>query len=104
VDPQAGQQPTADERSDDSNAHIGNETMSCAANDVAAKPPRDQTDNQNNEDTFTRHGNPSPTLRRLVLSGSMLADDAEDNLPLSQMPRGAPQISDGTALNSSSGV
>jgi hypothetical protein len=79
-----GQQPTADQSSDNSNTHIGNETMSCAANNVAAKPPRDQAYKQDNQDTFTSHGNPSLTVRRIALSGSMLVDDAEDNLSLSQ--------------------
>jgi hypothetical protein len=59
MEPQAGQQPTPDQGSDNSDTQICNETVAGTANDVAAKPPRDQADNQDYKDTFVRHS-PSP--------------------------------------------
>jgi hypothetical protein len=88
VDAQLGQQPTADQGADNSDTHIGNETKSRATNDFAGKPTRDQADKQDDEDAFTRHGNPSLTLSGFALSASMRVNDAEDNLPLSHMPSG----------------
>jgi hypothetical protein len=59
VNPQAGQQPTADQGSNNSDTQVCNETVAGTANDMAANPPRDQADNQDDKDTFVRH---SPLL------------------------------------------
>jgi hypothetical protein len=56
VNPQARQQPTPDEGTHNSNTYIRDEAMSCTANEMTAKPPRNQADKQDNKDTFVRHG------------------------------------------------
>jgi hypothetical protein len=58
VNAQARQQPTPDQGSDNSDTYIRNKAMSCASNDMAAKPPCDQADKQNYKDAFTRHETP----------------------------------------------
>src|SRR5215813_113458 len=56
VDAQLGQQPTADERADDSDADVRDEAIAGAFDDLSGKPSRDQADQQNDENRFIRHG------------------------------------------------
>src|SRR5262245_63741158 len=56
VDAQLRQQPTADERADDSDADVRDEAIAGASDDLSGKPSRDQADQQNDENRFIRHG------------------------------------------------
>src|ERR1700737_489672 len=56
VDAQLRQQPTADQGANDADADVGNHAEAGAANHLARKPSGDQTDQQDDEETFGRHG------------------------------------------------
>src|SRR5215475_8679026 len=56
VDAQLGQQPTADERANDSDADVRDEAIAGAFDDLSGKPSCDQADQQNDENRFIRHG------------------------------------------------
>src|ERR1700722_19025854 len=53
---QSRQQPAADEGADNPNADIGDDAETGAANDLPGEPPGDETDQQDDEKAFPRHG------------------------------------------------
>src|SRR6266566_2663282 len=66
MDREARQQPVANEGTDDSDYNITNYPKTCAPNDFAGQPPRNETDQHYDEETFVRyvHGGvltPSPS-------------------------------------------
>src|SRR5260370_28662371 len=61
VNSQLWQQPTADEGANDADADIGDKAVAGAADDLAGKPSRDQTDQQNDENRFIRHAHFLPS-------------------------------------------
>ena len=50
--PDLGKQPTADKRSDDANAEVGDDTHSSAAYDLTGEPARDKPNNENYENAL----------------------------------------------------
>jgi hypothetical protein len=74
VDAKPGKQPTADERADDSNADIGDDTKAGAAHDLSGQPTGDETDQQDYEKTFSRHGDFPLASLRLTSAPKMLPD------------------------------
>src|SRR5262245_59957596 len=60
VDAQLGQEPTPDERADNSDADVRDEAIAGAFDDLSGKPSRDQADQQNDENRFIRHGHSLP--------------------------------------------
>src|SRR5262245_52468795 len=61
VDAQLGQQPTADERADDSDADVRDEAIAAAIDELSGKPSRDQAAQQNDENRLIRHGHFLPS-------------------------------------------
>src|SRR5262249_26664706 len=55
MDAQFRQQPSADQRSDDPDADIRDETETGAAHDLTGEPAGDQSDDQDDQKTFPRH-------------------------------------------------
>jgi hypothetical protein len=53
MDTQSGQQPIADESADDADAKIRHKAETGASHDLTGEPTRDQSDHQNDEQTFT---------------------------------------------------
>jgi hypothetical protein len=52
---QSGKQPIAYKGADDADAKIRHETKASASHDLAGKPTRDQSDQQNDKQAFTGH-------------------------------------------------
>ena len=53
MDPEPGQQPIADKGADDADAEVRDETEARAPHDLAGKPTRDQSDQQDDEEALT---------------------------------------------------
>src|SRR5215468_724360 len=47
--------PAADQRADDANGDVADQTKSGTVDDFTGEPARNETDKQNNEETFARH-------------------------------------------------
>jgi hypothetical protein len=73
MDSESGQEPIADEGADDANAKVRHEPKAGASHDLAGKPARDQSDQQNDQQTLTRHLNTPKHGNRRRLSGTLLA-------------------------------
>jgi hypothetical protein len=55
VDAKSWKQPTADERANDSNDQIPNQTEPGASHDLACQPSGDESDQEYDKKAFTRH-------------------------------------------------